>query len=55
VPVDSVCLRDMTLNDVLAAHRWSTFGAHREALRTALCKALDRMMGAGRGGPQHLA
>lgn len=45
--VDMVCLRDMSLSAVLGAHGWSCKGELREALRVALCAALDRMQGYG--------
>lgn len=45
VLVDSVCLRDMDLGQVLDAQGWSAYGQVREALRRALVAALDRMMG----------
>jgi hypothetical protein len=41
--VDCVCLHGLTLSEVLARHGWSGKGAHRNALRVALCGALDRM------------
>jgi hypothetical protein len=41
--VDCVCLHGLTLSDVLLRHGWSAKGAHRNALRGALCGALDRM------------
>lgn len=47
VLVDAVCLQGMTLNEVLRAAGWSADGKHREALRKALCAALDRMQGYG--------
>lgn len=43
--VDAVCLEDMDLSAVLAAHGWAPKGAHRETLRDALGAALDRMQG----------
>lgn len=43
--VDAVCLRDMELGQVLRAHGWSTRACMREALRSALAGALDRMQG----------
>ncbi len=43
--VDMVCLGDMTLSAVLDSHGWTVDGKHREALRTALGGALDRMQG----------
>lgn len=45
VLVDMVCLGDRTLSDVLRAHGWATKGETRNALREALCEALDRMIG----------
>lgn len=47
--VDMVCLQGRDLSAVLRAHGWSPKGATRAALRVALCEALDRMMGVGRG------
>lgn len=43
--VDMVCLMDMTPSDVLRKHGWSAKGSHREAVRSALASALDRMQG----------
>lgn len=43
--VDAVCLQGLSLSAVLRAHGWSCYGGHREALRTALAGALDRMQG----------
>lgn len=43
--VDMVCLQGFSLGDVLARHGWAVKGEHREALRAALCGALDRMQG----------
>jgi hypothetical protein len=41
--VDDVCLNGLTLSRVLERHGWAPKGDHREALRLALCGALDRM------------
>lgn len=43
--VDMVCLDDRSLSEVLAAHGWAKKGDHIEALRVALCDALERMAG----------
>jgi hypothetical protein len=45
--VDGVLLTGQTLSDVLRGHGWATNGKHRDALRVALCGALDRMQGIG--------
>lgn len=43
--VDMVCLGDRSLSDVLRAHGWAAKGPARDALREALSRALDRMIG----------
>ncbi len=43
--IDRVCLRDLTLTEVLRAFGWSNRGGNTAALRGALCGALDRMIG----------
>lgn len=43
--VDMVCLEDLDLSAVLAAHGWGLKGGHRKTLRDALAAALDRMAG----------
>lgn len=43
--VDLVCLMDMDPGRVLELHGWAAYGQTREALRSALAGALDRMMG----------
>lgn len=43
--IDSVCLRDMTLTEVLRAFGWSSRSGNATALRASLCSALDRMQG----------
>lgn len=43
--VDAVCLAGQTLSEVLKDHHWTVDGKHREAARTALAAALDRMQG----------
>lgn len=43
--VDQVCVDGMTLSGVLERHKWPVNGREREALRAALCSALDRMRG----------
>lgn len=45
VLVDMVCLQQMPLSEVLRQHDWSKTTAHIDALREALCGALDRMIG----------
>lgn len=45
--VDAVCLEDMDLGAVLAAHGWSKQGCRLEMLRAALGASLDRMQGYG--------
>ena len=47
--VDMVCLGNMALDAVLAAHGWSVHQTYRQGLLTALCGALDRMQGYGAG------
>lgn len=49
--VDQVCLGGRTLSEVLRSHGWSCKGQHREALRTALAGALDRMQRYGLRAP----
>lgn len=49
VLVDMVCLQGRDLSAVLRLHGWSPKGTARAALRMALCGALDRMLGIGRG------
>lgn len=48
--VDSVCLKDQTIGQVLRAHGWSVQGRPIKALLVALADSLDRMMGPVRGG-----
>lgn len=43
--VDMVCLKDMTIEQVLKAHGWVKDGRTHEALSVALRGALDRMIG----------
>lgn len=44
--VDMVCLGNLTLDEVFQRHGWTQKnGAMRADLRSALCKALDRMQG----------
>lgn len=43
--IDAVALGGADLSSVLTSHGWSAKGAHRNALRTALCAVLDRMQG----------
>lgn len=43
--VDAVCLDGAVLSDVLRVHGWAKSTAHLDALRAALCDALDRMSG----------
>lgn len=43
--VDLVCLGGQDLTGVLRSHGWALKGDHRDALRRALCVALDRMQG----------
>jgi len=50
--VDAVCLGQMTLSQVLAAHGWAGCADHRERLRLALAAALDCMQGYRRQRPQ---
>lgn len=45
VLVDRVCLRGQSLSEVLEAFGWAVKGDHRERLRLALQKSLDRMAG----------
>ena len=45
VLVDQVCIGGMTVSDVLEAHGWAVDAKSRDALRRALCAALDRMRG----------
>jgi hypothetical protein len=45
--VDGVLVAGLTLSEVLRGHGWSADGKHRDALRVALCGALDRMQGIG--------
>jgi len=45
VLVDMVCLKGRTLDQVLQAHGWSTYGETRRAIARALSAALDRMIG----------
>lgn len=45
VLVDSLCLRDLTLSEVLSEHGWAKDRKLLDALRGALAGALDRMMG----------
>lgn len=48
--VDSVCLQDMDLSRVLAAHGWAVNRDTLDALGQALAAALERMMGPRRAG-----
>ncbi|MCB5199032.1 hypothetical protein LGQ03_07250 [Loktanella sp. TSTF-M6] len=41
--VDQVCIANRTLSDVLLAAGWTSQQGSRDALRTGLCQALDRM------------
>lgn len=50
VLVDMVCLRDLALGPVLKAHGWSVWAGSLDAVRQALCAALDRMTGPVRSG-----
>jgi len=43
--VQMVCIDDLSLSEVLRRHGWAAKGEHREALRLALWRALDRMQG----------
>ena len=43
--VDLVCLGNMAVSDVLKVHGWGNNQGSRDALRTSLCAALDRMQG----------
>lgn len=43
--VDQVCLSGLTLGEVLVSCGWAEDQKLREALRAALCRALDRMQG----------
>lgn len=43
--VDSVCIKDQSLSDVLKAHGWRAAGKNRKTLRDALSVALWRMQG----------
>ncbi|RWR49437.1 hypothetical protein EOW65_09165 [Sinirhodobacter ferrireducens] len=43
--VDAVCLEDMDLSSILAAHGWNVDGTHRKRLVAALVASLDRMRG----------
>jgi hypothetical protein len=45
VLVDMVCLQGRSLPDVLKGHGWQEDGRNKKALREALCRALDRMIG----------
>lgn len=45
VLVDAVCLGGLTLSGVLERHGWSSDTKSLEALRSALCAALERMRG----------
>lgn len=45
VLVDQTCLGNLPLDAVLRAHGWETGAKVRNALRAALCGALDRMQG----------
>lgn len=47
--VDDVCLRGLTLTEVLRAHGWAKDAAKLVALRVALAASLDRMIGYGSG------
>lgn len=49
VVVDSVCLYEMRISQVLRAAGWAVKGEYRAALRVALAGALDRMQGYGGG------
>ncbi|RVW00014.1 hypothetical protein EKE94_03265 [Mesobaculum littorinae] len=48
--IDAVCLEGRTISDVLDSFGWKVYGDTRAAVRTALCKALDRMVGPVRRG-----
>ena len=52
--VDRVCLGQQTLSQVLRGFGWSEAKKHRDALRTALAGALDRMQGYRSPAPQNL-
>lgn len=45
VLVDQVCIEGLSLSEVLDRHKWPVNGRERDALRAALCSALDRMRG----------
>ena len=47
VVVDSVCLYEMRISQVLRSVGWAVKGEYRVALRVALAGALDRMQGYG--------
>lgn len=53
--VDGVCIGGMSLTDVLKAHGWGDNKKSRDALRAALCAALDRMQGFSLVGAQDVA
>lgn len=53
--VDRVCLGGQTIAEVLAACGWSVDQKSTEALRKALCSALDRMRGYDLNKPQDAA
>lgn len=54
--VDMVCLGNMTLDEVLRRHGWTSKNESvRADLRTALCAALDRMQGYDLIRPQNVA
>ncbi|WP_156954642.1 hypothetical protein [Pseudooceanicola nanhaiensis] len=52
--VDSVCVGEMSLTEVLEAHGWASDHKARSALRHALCSALDRMRGFDLARPQNV-
>jgi len=43
--VDAVCINGNSLNSILKRNGWPINGRENDALRTALCSALDRMRG----------
>ena len=52
VAVDLVVLSGLDLSAVLTRHGWAAKGTNRDALRSGLCSALDRMSGPIRSGVQ---
>lgn len=52
VAVDLLCLRGVAVKAILVRHGWSPDLKAQRALRSAICGALDRMMGYHAPGPE---